>query len=161
MKKAGMLCLMVMLLLSACGEEKEVSLDVQQLATQLASQLEYDDRLTMLSEEMSGHLYAYTDEYVTESKVYVSTGATTEEIAVFQCVNAENAEKMEDKALERVEALKVSVRNYQPKELRRLEKALVQRYGRYVIVSISNEPEQAEEIIQENIKNMKDKVMES
>ena len=151
MKRVGVLCLLTIWILSACGKETSISLDVEQLAHQLASQLEYDDQLTSLSKEIGSQLYSYTEEHVEHSHIYVSTGATTEEIAVFQCVDVDRAEEVEDKAKRRIEAQMESVRNYQPEELSRLENALVQRHGRYVVVSVSSDPQKAKEIIQENI----------
>lgn len=148
MKKRILICMLAILCLCGCGKDKTVSLDVKKLGDQLADELSYDDQLTQLSEEMSRRLYCYTDQQVEESRVYVSTGATTEEIAVFRCVDEDEAQSLENAARRRIQTQIESVRNYQPAEVERLENALVQRYDCYLVVSISNEPQQAKEIIQ-------------
>lgn len=92
-------------------------------------------------------IYGISQEDIEEYEAYVSTGATAEEIAVIKAKDEATAESMEEKLTERVEAQKNSFANYIPKEVEKLEEAVVYQEGVYVVLSISNDDEKAEEII--------------
>ena len=146
-QKLCIIGMMTMLLLTAC--QKEVSLDVQKLADRLNTEIAYEDTLAQASDAMAQMLYGYDQEDVQKAAVYISAGATTEEVAVFQCVDAQAANRVNDSAKQRIENQKESVKTYKPEELQRLEEAQLQTKGCYVVLSISSTPETARQIIQE------------
>lgn len=93
-------------------------------------------------------VYDMEDINITESVVYVSSGATAEEIAAIKCETKEDAEKVETALKERVKEQKESFENYVPKELDKLDKAVIVKIGNTVVLSVSNEDAKAKEIIE-------------
>ena len=57
-------------------------------------------------------------------KVYVSTGATAEEIAVFEAVDKEAAARIKEAVLQRAAEQEATFRDYLPAEVPKLQKAV-------------------------------------
>ena len=123
MKKAfvGILwTLMMALLLCAC--QKEVVLNIEETGKALAEEGVFDDDLTEVADEIFVMNYqAASSEDVVDSVLYMSSGATAEEIAVIECKDAAAAKNVKKVVEDRVEYLTESFRNYVPEELTKLE----------------------------------------
>lgn len=145
---ATMACL-TLFTLTGCSEEKKEDrvIDVHTMAQSLLNDITYEDQLTKVEGNMFQMIYGISQEDIEEYEAYVSTGATAEEIAVIKAKDEATAESMEEKLTERVEAQKNSFANYIPKEVEKLEEAVVYQEGVYVVLSISNDDEKAEKII--------------
>ena len=145
---ATMVCL-TLFTLTGCSEEKKEDrvIDVHTMAQSLLNDITYEDQLTKVEGNMFQMIYGISQEDIEEYEAYVSTGATAEEIAVIKAKDEATAESMEEKLTERVEAQKNSFSNYIPKEVEKLEEAVVYQEGVYVVLSISNDDEKAEKII--------------
>lgn len=149
-KKIAAIMFLIMLgTLAGCSKEKKEDrvIDVHTMAQSLLNDITYEDQLTKVEGNMFQMIYGISQEDIEEYEAYVSTGATAEEIAVIKAKDEATAESMEEKLTERVEAQKNSFANYIPKEVEKLEEAVVYQEGVYVILSISNDDEKAEEII--------------
>ena len=138
-----------MLFMGGCTSKEECQIDIEKLAQRLSSEISYEDHVTLSTEEMAMLLYNLQADQIKDSHLYLSAGATTEEIAIFECQDEAAAAEVKKAAEQRIEQQKESVKTYNPKELQRLEQALIYTEGSYVIVSISNEPETAKQIINE------------
>ena len=149
MKIAAMMFLIMLGTLAGCSKEKKEDrvIDVHTMAQSLLNDITYEDQLTKVEGNMFQMIYGISQEDIEEYEAYVSTGATAEEIAVIKAKDEATAESMEEKLTERVEAQKNSFANYIPKEVEKLEEAVVYQEGVYVVLSISNDDEKAEEII--------------
>ena len=149
-KKIAAIMFLIMLgTLAGCSKEKKEDrvIDVHTMAQSLLNDITYEDQLTKVEGNMFQMIYGISQEDIEEYEAYVSTGATAEEIAVIKAKDEATAESMEEKLTERVEAQKNSFANYIPKEVEKLEEAVVYQEGVYVVLSISNDDEKAEEII--------------
>lgn len=148
-KIAAMMFLIMLGTLAGCSKEKKEDrvIDVHTMAQSLLNDITYEDQLTKVEGNMFQMIYGISQEDIEEYEAYVSTGATAEEIAVIKAKDEATAESMEEKLTERVEAQKNSFANYIPKEVEKLEEAVVYQEGVYVVLSISNDDEKAEEII--------------
>ncbi len=148
-KIAAMMFLIMLGTLAGCSKEKKEDrvIDVHTMAQSLLNDITYEDQLTKVEGNMFQMIYGISQEDIEEYEAYVSTGATAEEIAVIKAKDEATAESMEEKLTDRVEAQKNSFANYIPKEVEKLEEAVVYQEGVYVILSISNDDEKAEEII--------------
>ncbi len=149
MKKLIPAVLAAILLLTACGGEEAVSLNMDNLANRLMQEITYEDTISETTPEMAQMLYGYADGQVVNCKVIISAGATTEEIAIFECADDQAVADVEAGAKARIEAQKVSVQSYKPEEMTRLDAAIVQVSAPYVIVSISSDSGTAQTIIDE------------
>jgi hypothetical protein len=91
--------------------------------------------------------YSFSDADITEAVFYESSGATAEEIAVIKCGSGEGADKVEAALNTRVEEQKEAYTDYVPAELEKLNAAVVVKSGNTAILSVSDDPDKAREII--------------
>ncbi|MBQ4523886.1 MAG: DUF4358 domain-containing protein [Lachnospiraceae bacterium] len=152
MKKtiAAMMVCLTLFAMTGCSDDKKEDrvIDVHTMAQSLLNDITYEDQLTPVEGNMFQMIYGISEEDVTEYEAYVSTGATAEEITVIKAKDEATAEAIEEKLSDRVEAQKSSFASYIPKEVEKLDEAVVYQEGVYVILSISNEDEKAENIIE-------------
>ena len=146
-KKALMITLvgtMVIASFTGCKKEEIKALDIKAVSDSLLNDIVYEDELSEVDYDL---VYNMDEVKVSDSIVYVGSGATAEEIAVIECENVEEAKKALTALNERVEEQKESFKDYVPKELEKLEEAVVIQKGKTVVLSISNDSQKAKDII--------------
>lgn len=153
MKRTGIalalsLCL---LLLTACGGQA-VSADVDALADGLKSAVTFQDELTAMNDAAFDRLYAVDKADVVKKKVYVSTGATAEEIAVFEAADEKAAGRIKEAVLQRIEDQKEGFVDYVPAEMTKLNDPVLVTKGKYVVLCLSNENDKAKAEIDAQLK---------
>lgn len=143
MKKLLLLPLILLsLFFISCNQEKDI--DIHQLSSELLQNVTFEDELTQIDAATAAKLY-HIDNAV-DQFVYVSSGATAEEIAVFEFASKEDAANAVQAAQERLSSQKDSYESYMPKEVQKLDSAVLKQTGRYLILCISDGTE-AEKII--------------
>ena len=117
-KALPVLLVFITAVLPGCNSSAEdVTLDVAECAGTLLEKIDFQDTLTAIGDEM---IAAFTKSGgdVVEQQVYVSTGATAEEIAVFEAVDADAAQRIETAVLQglptRKQALRITCRQSCP-----------------------------------------------
>ena len=143
MKKVGLCIIAALFILTSCGKEN-VSIDITQLSKDLLSGVPFTDELTQADEKTIEHLYSI-DNAVSEI-VYIGSGATAEEIAIFQFASEEEADQALPFVQQRIADQKESFEAYIPLEVKRLDNALLEKQGCYIILCVSDGTE-AEEIV--------------
>lgn len=103
--------------------------------------------LTLADEDMAGMLYGI--DAAVQSSVYISSGATAEEIAVFEFETEEDCKEAVSLAEQRIEDQKEAFASYVPKEVKRLDGAVVKQYGRFLAVCVCDDGRKAEELLAE------------
>ena len=136
MRKAALVwaALLLALTISACGGKTQ-AVDVDQLAGELLEQVAFEDELTELDESMVAALYGV--ENAQEQKVYLSGGATAEEVAVFRFATEEEAQAALAVLEQRLESRRTDFANYMPDEAARLENAVLKCSGCCVALCVS------------------------
>lgn len=134
MKRIFLALLSALVLLAGCSAA-EVTLDLDAVAQELLARVEFVDELDELSSKKAMELYKIEDAIA--AKVYIGSGATTEEIALFELSSEEAAKTAHQAALHRIERQKEDYSDYAPQELPRLNNAEVRQVGRYVLVCVS------------------------
>ena len=136
MRKAALVwaVLLLALSISACGGKTQ-AVDVDQLAGELLEQVAFEDELTELDESMVAALYGV--ENAQEQKVYLSGGATAEEVAVFRFATEEEAQAALAVLEQRLESRRTDFANYMPDEAARLDNAVLERSGCFVALCVS------------------------
>lgn len=137
--------------LCACGEKKELVLDINELADALQSGIVFEDQMSSIDLPVFYALYNLTEEEVADAVMIGSTGATAEEIAVIQAISPEMLEKVKTAVVDRIEFQKSGFENYVPAELDKLSKPVVEVMGNYVVLCVSDDEQKAREIISEYI----------
>ena len=149
MKKFSILLtlLMVVLVAAGCSSSQPAALDVQQTADKLAQEVSFQDQLTKMDQDAALKLYDLTADDVETASPYVGTGATAEEISVWQGKDADAAKKIQDAVNTRIENQKESFVDYNPEEMPKLENPVVVAKGNYVVLCLSGDNENAKKII--------------
>ena len=142
---AGMVIMLGIAAAGCGGSGKDV--DVNGLSDALHSQIAYKDELSPIDLDTAKMFYSFSDADITEAVFYESSGATAEEIAVIKCGSKEGADKIETALNTRVEEQKEAYTDYVPAELEKLNSAVVVKSGNTAVLSVSDEPDKAREII--------------
>ena len=148
MKKIFILLLTFVLILSGCSANSK-DIDAEKLADDLRNKVAFQDELTLTDENVAEKLYNIDD--FAEAYLYIGSGATAEEIAVFKFDNADKAKAALDNAKQRIADQKEDFASYIPEEVKRLDNSVVKQYGTCLVVCVS-EGEQAAKIISEYMK---------
>ena len=94
-KKLCLLLAVVLVAVTAAGcGGGDVVLDVAACAESLREEVPFSDELELLSDNMVDVLYRLEEGDVVKRQVYVSSGATAEEIAVFETTGPEAANRV-------------------------------------------------------------------
>jgi hypothetical protein len=88
---------------------------------------------------------------INKQAVYVSSGATAEEISVWDAKNADAAKDIKTAVLARIEAQKAGFQDYVPAEMAKLKSPVLISEGDYVILCLSNDNEKAKQVIESDL----------
>lgn len=127
--------LLLFLLISACGKERTIDCDA--LARDLYTQIAFEDELSEIEPDMAKKLYGIQD--AVHMSVYISSGATAEEIAVFELPDHPAAKHAQELVEKRIASQKASFERYIPREVERLNHAVVRSEGNYVVLCVSSD----------------------
>ena len=149
MKKISILLTLIMIVLVAagCSSSQSVTLDVQQTADKLSQEVSFQDQLTSLDQDAALKLYDLTADDVQAVALYVGTGATAEEISVWQGKDANAAKNIQNAVNTRIENQKESFVDYNPEEMPKLENPIVVAKGNYVVLCLSGANDNAKKVI--------------
>lgn len=132
--KSTLPILILLFTLYACTKQ-EVSINIKDLSDNLLQNVTFEDELTQITKEKAAQIYNI--ENSVNEYVYVSSGATAEEIAVFEFNNTEDAKNAMQCAQQRIDKQKADYATYNPKEIQKLDNAIIKNTGRYLIVCVS------------------------
>lgn len=124
--------------LVGCTDSKE-PFNVERDTEALLDGGAFSEELEEMDEVIFTRLYGLEEGTLTEGKVYGSTGATAEEVAIFAFSDEEAAKAGVALCEERLEYLKESNVEYRPQEMPKLEKAVVRQIGNTVLFLVAND----------------------
>lgn len=128
-----------------CGQKpSNTDIDLAALGNELLQNAEFEDELSAVDDSVIQKVYEM-DTYV-NAQVYMSSGATAEEIALFEFEDSKAAGEGFKQVKTHLENQKEDFSTYIPKEVQKLERGVVKQSGKYVLVCISN-GDKAEAII--------------
>ena len=129
--------LMLFTLISCGGGETNESVDLAALAQTLLADGSFDDALAQIDDVTVTMLYGIDN--AVEQVVYIGSGATPEEIALFSFATAAEAEAGFALAQMRIADQKEAFSDYNAWEMPKLEDAVVKQYGTYVVLCVSGD----------------------
>ena len=140
------LAVIVVVSVSACGNKTDISnASAVDVAASIKEALTFVDDMLEVKNEIVTDFYSLP-EGVTEMKVYMSSsGATSEELAIFKCKDAQTAELVKKACEKRIEDLNEKFEDYIPGELARLENAIIKERDGFVMFVCADSPTVAEE----------------
>lgn len=143
--------LMIVVLLAGCGSQGPKNVDAAKAADDLKSALTFKDELSEATQAVRDRTYGFAEGDVAAGKLYLSSGATAEEIAVFEAKDEEAAERLLAAVKERVAAQKAAFEDYAPAEMAKLNSAVVERNGKIVALCIADDSAAAQKKVKELI----------
>ena len=129
--------LMLFTLFSCGSEEASGPVDLAALAETLLADGSFSDALAQIDDDTVTMLYGIDS--ATEHHVYIGSGATPEEIALFAFATTAEAEAGFALAQMRIADQKEAFTDYNAWEMPKLESAVVKQYGTYVVLCVSGD----------------------
>lgn len=152
MKRIVITALAALLLLSLFGCSGKKELDAGKLSEALLNGGVFAETLEAIDLEVLGYIYEVSDEDYEQALVYCSSGATSDELAIFKAKDADAAKIIAEAVRQRVDDQIDGFKNYVPSAVPKLESAYQNTYGSYVILCVSTDTAAAEKIIGEYVK---------
>lgn len=147
MKKAIILILAAVISLSLFGCDKSKDYDANALADALNAGLEFGEALEKSEPDVAYSIYSIDSELCTDAALYLGSGATADEIAVFNCKDKDSVEKINVAVKDRLDYLLDGYSSYGPSEVPKIENAEVITAGLTVIVCICENPDAVKNIV--------------
>ena len=155
MKKTAVIICVILLIVSVfsgCKNNDNKVIDIDELSSRLLNEIEYQDEMAEIELDVLDKFYDIETDIINKCKVYKSaSGATAEEIAVFEAKSLSDINAIKAAVSKRVDDLKSSFEDYIPAELEKLGKAKAAVIGRYVILFIVNDVDTARSIVDDYI----------
>lgn len=156
MKKFAGLALAALTLLSlaACGAKSEAKeLDLTAFAGQVIEAVEYDDDMVLLSEQIVSEYYSLPLDGVEGWVAYGSgTAATTNELLVIKLKDDASIEAVRQAVEHRIDDQVANYEGYRPDELFRLENAIIETEGNYLLFSVSSDNDTVKKMFEDALK---------
>lgn len=122
---------------SCGGNESAGEVDLSSLAETLLADAAFTDDLALIDDDTVTMLYGI--ENALEQYVYIGSGATPEEIALFAFADEAAAEAGFALAMMRIADQKDAFSDYNAWEMPKLDDAVVKQYGTYVVLCVSGD----------------------
>ena len=144
---AVFLTALLTLSLCACGQSgtETADVDLASLGQELTA-LCGEDLYELDSETIT---MLYGDTATAQALVWSSSGTTADEVALFQAEDADGAAALLSTAQQRIADRAESYADYMPDEAAKLDKAIAEQHGTYVVVCVCSQPEKAQSILDE------------
>ncbi len=134
---AALLAVSLVFVLAGCGQEKEPELNIDEFGEELYAAGTFGETLYALDESVAQGLYGIDSD--TRCWVRAGTGATAEELAVFETKDADAASALVGKLQARNEDRIENYSDYIPAEVPKLENAVIISGGRYVVLCVATD----------------------
>ena len=119
------------------GKDEVRTVDISSAAQALAVEITFEDEIAPIDDEAVRYLYDLPDGV--KAAVYSSSGATAEELALFDAGDESTAKAVLSVAREHIQSQLESFKNYNPDETDKLEKAVVKQFGQYVALCVTSD----------------------
>ena len=136
--------------LTACqGGSSKSSIDVSSLADDLNAKTIKSDTLTETSSDMLSTIYFFENGQVSESKAFMSSGATADEICVVKCVDENAAKAVTELFQTRVNNQSKLYESYNADEVGKLGDAIIKSSGSYAVLVVCDDYDEAGDVLKE------------
>ena len=150
MKKV-LVCLLavsLILLLTACGGGKAKNVDLNALAGELTGGSAFTADISgfSLAQNIAEMTFGFSAEQVVSCQYYYNNGSN-EELLVAQAADADSASALEEMCQTRVELQKSTLVNYNPDAIPRLDSAVIEKSGNYVVYVVCADSAAAKTVV--------------
>lgn len=147
-----LLIMTVIFALSGCGK-KIYDFAASDLAKDIYSNIGLQDTVSEVDKNTVMSQYELGESDFKDLCAYMSTGATTEEVAVFVCKDKKEAEAVKEKCELRIKRQSDIYASYAPEEVERLKNSYLEIKGNVVILCVSDEKESVAKLVDNFFKN--------
>ena len=140
MKKilAAIIAMIMVFAFIGCAKKEPRFYEANAVADALNLGLEFGEELEKSSAEVALAIYGIDQSLCSNAAIYNGSGATADEIAVFNCVDDAAAETVYQAAEARLQYLYEGYSSYGPDEVPKIEASSVIREGNTVILCVCN-----------------------
>ena len=147
--KISIILICVVFLVGCNQSSKEI--DTSKLSKKIIDEVKFSDGMEKLNDELVKGYYKLPEE--SEVISYSCCGVYADELTIIESNDKGTSKKIYDSANERISGLYDSYKDYNSKEAKKLKNSIVKQYDRYVIICVTDDISNAENIIQNYMKN--------
>lgn len=145
-------CLMLWTILAGCGSSKK-ALDLDAFSKDVLAKGSFNDELILLSDKVIADYYDLSFDGLEDYRVYVSSSsATASEFAIFKCSSDAALKSAKTVVEARITDQISNYENYRPDEKFRLENALIETNGSYLLFVVSDDNATIQNIFNDALK---------
>ena len=137
------------LCVAAAGCSTQLTLEPADALAQLKEEITFADQMTDMDSEGACRFYDVDTGLVNDSSAYVGSGATAESMAVFEAVDADAAGSIADALQTFTDGWIDGYSDYKPEEVPKLESAVLEQNGVYVVFCVSADNTAAKTAVQD------------
>ena len=136
-------------LLAGCaGKKKDITVDVEGLASSLAQETVNSGSLTKAAADPQT-VYFFDENSYDSGVTYRSDGSIACEVAVITCKDASGTSDAEKKFKEHVDSQIELYESYNPAEVEKLKNAVIKSAGKYSVLCVCDDTGKAESLLKE------------
>lgn len=137
------------LCVAAAGCSTQLTLEPADALAQLKEEITFADQMTDMDSEGACRFYDVDTGLVNDSSAYVGSGATAESMAVFEAVDADAADSIANALQTFTDGWIDGYSDYKPEEVPKLESAVLEQKGVYVVFCVSADNTAAKTAVQD------------
>lgn len=141
---AAALCMMA----AGCGKQ-QAEIDPADAVQQLRDSMSFTDQMTDMDSAGACRFYDVDTALVQDSAAYVGSGATAESLAVFEATDADAAQSIADALQTFTDSWIEGYSDYKPEEVPKLESAVLEQDGVYVVFCVTSDNAAAKTAVQD------------
>lgn len=145
-----LLAAFIVFALTACSKQKnsDVTVDVTTLCEDLQATIS-SGSLASVTSELQASTYFFDLTKVEESAAALNSGANACEVAVVKCKDSSYVSEVKELFKNRIENQSALFADYAAGEVTKLDSALIESAGNYVVLCVTDDTKKAEEILKE------------
>lgn len=129
-----------------CTKNETKIYDADKVAEALNDKLEFGEILEKSTADAAYSVYGIDPALCSKAALYIGSGATADEVAVFNCVDEAAFEAVYDAVEERLHYLHEGYSSYGPEEVPKIESVAIMTKGNTIILCICENPDKAEKV---------------
>lgn len=155
-KKIGIICIIMLIILIGLAimvikeKDKNIEINIEDLASKIAETNAFEDKLEKVDSEMIMENYNFSSDEIEKLVSYQGSGASSEEIVILQVKDKSKLDSVKEKINTRIQERKEAFESYLPKEVGKIENNILIVKGNYVILCISNDNKQVNNILKDS-----------
>lgn len=155
-KKIGIICIIILIILIGLAimvikeKDKNIEIIIEDLASKIVETNAFEDKLEKVDSEMIMENYNFSSDEIEKLVSYQGSGASSEEIVILQVKDKSKLDSVKEKINTRLQERKEAFERYLPKEVGKIENNILIVKGNYVILCISNDNKQVNNILKDS-----------